>query len=114
MFISCIPHFPYFTPAVTIPVLQDIRTVISNTNISTCNTGQCEGDAAILSLFVSLTKQEDSVVHIIHPNTSHWPGQPGRGDHLPVRVRSEELSGVKIVVTKANIATSHHQHLVIG
>ena len=57
--------------------------------------GQCEGGEAILSLFVSLTRQENSVVHSHHPDSSFWPGQPGRGDLLPTRVGSEELSGVQ-------------------
>ena len=42
MRVSCIPHFPYFTPAITIPVLQYISATILITKISPCNTGQCE------------------------------------------------------------------------
>ena len=51
MRISCIPHCSYLHPAVTISELQDVRTVISIIP-APCNTGQCEGDAVILSLFV--------------------------------------------------------------
>ena len=108
---SCISHCSYLTPAVTIPVLKDIIISVISITISPCNTGQCEGGEAISSLFVSLTKQEDSVVHSIHSHSTHWPGQSG-GNHLPVRAGSEELSGVQIVVTTPS--TSHHQNLRIG
>ena len=111
MIASCIPHCSYFPPAVTISELKDIITSVISI-ISPCNMGQYEGDAAILSLFVSLTRQEDSVVHIIYPHTTHWPGQPGGDDFLPVRAGSEELCGVQSFST--SIATCDHQHLRIA
>ena len=109
---SCISHCSYPTPAVTIPVLNDIIISVISITISPCNMGQCEGGEAILSLFVSLTRQEDSVVHIIYPHTTHWPGQPGGDDFLPVRAGSEELCGVQSFST--SIATCDHQHLRIA
>ena len=117
---SSIPHCSYFDPAITISELQDVISVISI--ISPCNMGQCEGGEAILSLFVSLTRQEDSVVHSINPHSPHWSGQPGRGDLLPVRAGSEQLSGVKIFDTMVTMlffiiiimSTRNHQHLKIG
>ena len=49
---SCVPHFSYLTPAVTISELKDI--IISVISISSpCNTGQYEGGAAILSLLIT-------------------------------------------------------------
>ena len=44
------PPYSCLTPAITISVLQDILTVTITINLSTCNTGQCKGGEAILSL----------------------------------------------------------------
>ena len=89
MIISCIPHCSYFTPAITMCVLQYIRARSLITK-SPCNTVSVREVKQYYN-YLSLTKQEDSVVHIIHPDSRHWPGQPG-GDHLPARAGSEELS----------------------
>ena len=53
MIASCIPHCSNLTPAVTVPVLEDviIQPVISI--LSPCNTGQCEGGEVIISLLVT-------------------------------------------------------------
>ena len=110
MIISCIPHCSYFTPAITMCVLQYIRARSLITK-SPCNTVSVREVKQYYN-YLSLTKQEDSVVHSIPPDSIHWPGQPGGGDLLPVRAGSEELSGGKIIVTIR--ATSHHQNLSIG
>ena len=51
---SCIPHCSQLPPSVTISELQNVSAVTST--ISPCNTGQCEGGEAILSL-LCLTHQ---------------------------------------------------------
>ena len=71
MIISCIPHCSYLPPAVTISVFQNVRTAISRDSISTispCNTGQCEGGEAILSLSC-LTHQTGG---LCCPQSSPW------------------------------------------